>query len=148
MARSQQTTGKKDREKKKAQQRKEKDEKRKERKEKQPKSFDDMIAYVDEYGRFSSTPPEKKAAVKAEDMEIGVSRKAEGEGAEDNLHRGTVTNYNESKGYGFIKDIDTKQSIFVHVSEMMDEIREGNLVTFEIGKGPRGPVAMKVSLAK
>src|SRR3954464_1860984 len=120
MARSQQTTGKKDREKKKQRQRKEKEEKREARKATKGKSHDDMIAYVDEFGQFSATPPEKKNAIKLEDIQIGIP-KQEDMPPVDPIRKGIVTFFNDSKGYGFIKDIETQQSIFVHVSAVLEE---------------------------
>ena len=126
--------------------RKEKEKKRLAKKENEKKStLDDMIAYVDEYGNITDTPPDpdKKEEIKAEDIELGVpSRDAKEEG--DTLRKGVVSFFNESKGFGFIKDLQTKQDLFVHVNNMIDEVREGNLVTFEIGSGQRGPVAMNV----
>jgi len=146
MARSHQTSGKKDREKRKQKERKEKDEKRQERKGQKGKSFEDMIMYVDEFGQFTSTPPERKA-IKVEDIEIGVSRQEAIDPA-DLIRSGIVTFFNESKGYGFIRDLESNQSIFVHISELKEPISEGNKVNFEVEKGPKGPVAVRVSIAK
>ena len=52
------------------------------------------------------------------------------------------------KGYGFIKDSETKESVFVHVNNLIDEIKEGNLVSFEVEMGQKGPTAVKVKLSK
>ncbi|MES1219034.1 MAG: cold shock domain-containing protein, partial [Bacteroidota bacterium] len=72
------TWNKKEREKKKQKERKEKEERKQERKEqaKDGKSFDDMLAYVDENGQISSTPPDprRKTNIKLEDIEIGVPK--------------------------------------------------------------------------
>ncbi len=146
MAKSQQTFAKKERQKQKQKDRREKDEKRQEKKTQKKKSFEEMIAYVDENGNFSSTPPVKREAVKAEDIEIGVPKQAD-VAPEDLIRTGTVTFLNESKGYGFIKDIASGESIFVHVSEVKEAISEGNKVTFETGRGPRGTVALNVHKA-
>ena len=106
-----------------------------------------MIAYVDEFGRITDTPPdpEEKEEIKAEDIEIGVPSREDQE--LDPIRKGVVSFFNDSKGYGFIKDLETKQDFFVHVNNAVDEIREGNLVTFEIGSGQKGPAAMNVKLA-
>lgn len=111
-------------------------------------SLDDMIAYVDEYGRITDSPPdpEEKDEIKVEDIEIGIPSK-DSEEQLDPTRRGVVNFFNESKGYGFIKDLETKKDFFVHVNNTHDEIREGNLVTFEIGSGQKGPAAMNVKLA-
>ena len=50
--------------------------------------------------------------------------------------------------YGFIKDLETKESVFVHVNNLMDEIKEGNLVSYEVEMGHKGPAAIKVQLSK
>jgi cold shock CspA family protein len=142
MARSQQTTGKKDREKRKQKEQKEKEERRQERKSQKPKTFEEMLAYVDEKGQFTTTPPEKRASINAEDIQIGTPRQEHVE--VDPIRNGTITFFNESKGYGFIKDAENGQSIFVHVSSLTDAVSEGNKVTFEIENGPKGPVAVRV----
>ena len=115
MAKSQETWSKKEREKKKQKNKKDKEEKRQERKDnaKDGKSFDDMIAYVDENGNFTSTPPDprKKIQVNVEDIEIGVPKQRPIDPA-DLIRKGTVTFFNESKGYGFIKDLASQESVF------------------------------------
>jgi cold shock CspA family protein len=146
MAKPQQTFAKKDRHKRKQKDRMEKHEKRMEKKTQPKKTFEEMIAYVDENGNFSSTPPIRKEAVKAEDIEIGVPKQADVL-PEDLIRKGTVTFLNESKGYGFIKDAASGESVFVHVSEVKDAISDGSKVTFETARGPRGTVAVNVHLA-
>src|SRR5690554_7243234 len=97
MARSQESFGKKEREKKKQKKKLEK-EKKKENREKQ--SLDDMIAYVDEHSNINSTPPDptkKKEEVKLEDIEISVSRKEDMD-PEDLIRKGVVSYFNENKG--------------------------------------------------
>jgi cold shock CspA family protein len=148
MGRSQETFNKKNVRNKKEKKRKEKEKKRLARKENEKSSsLDDMIAYVDEYGRISDTPPdpEEKEEIKAEDIEIGVPSRGDEE--LDPIRKGVVSFFNDSKGYGFIRDLETKQDFFVHINNAEDEIREGNLVTFEIGAGQKGPAAMNVKLA-
>src|SRR5690242_17459764 len=117
MAKSQETWNKKDREKKKQISKKDKAERKLERKEnaKEGKSFDDMIAYLDENGNLSSTPPDprKRIEVNAEDIEIGVPKQRAVEPG-DLIRTGIVSFFNEAKGYGFIKDQQTHESIFVH----------------------------------
>ena len=142
-----QTSGKKDREKKKLSKRKDKAQRKEERKanSNKGKGFEDMIAYVDEHGRLSSTPPDpaKKSSIKAEDIEIGVPKQKPVEPG-DLIRTGTVTFFNESKGYGFIKDVVTQESIFVHVHGLVNPIKENDKVTFEVEMGHKGPVAVNV----
>ncbi|MCH7658264.1 MAG: cold shock domain-containing protein [Bacteroidetes bacterium] len=64
------------------------------------------------------------------------------------MRKGIVTFFNEKKGFGFIKDSETKESVFVHVNNLLEEINENNVVTFEIEMGQKGPVATKVKLFK
>jgi cold shock CspA family protein len=149
MSKSQETWNKKETEKKKQQKKKEKEQKKQERKD-NPKSsnMEDMLAYVDEYGNITSTPPDPKKKIKVNeaDISIGIARQVAVE--VETVRKGTVTFFNESKGYGFIKDSETQESIFVHVNGLEEPIKENNKVTFEIESSPKGPNAVKVKLAK
>ncbi len=149
MGRSQETFGKKEREKKKAKKRKEKEEARLARKEEGKSSFDDMIAYVDENGMITDTPPDptvKKVVVKAEDIVLGIPQKDSSDF--DPVRKGVVSFFNHDKGYGFIKDSDTQDSMFVHINNVLEEINEGNKVTFEVQPGMKGPEATKVQVVR
>lgn len=150
MGRSQETFNKKDVRNKKEKKRKEKAAKRQAKREHESKSsLDDMIAYVDENGMITDSPPEqnKKKEVKLEDIEISVP-KGGGVSDEDPIKQGVVSFFNESKGFGFIKELNTKQDIFVHVNNLIDDIKEGNLVTYEVEMGQRGPTAVQVRIKK
>ncbi len=143
------TWNKKEREKKKNQNKREKAEKKQERKENpKSKSLDDMLAYVDENGNLSATPPDPKKMkkVRQEDIEIGVPKQQDIDPA-DLIRKGTVTFFNEAKGYGFIKDLETQQSVFVHVNGLREAIKENSKVIFEVEMGPKGANAVNVSLA-
>jgi cold shock CspA family protein len=59
-----------------------------------------------------------------------------------------VTLFNHQKGFGFIKDLETKESLFVHTSATKDVLHENNRVIFEIEKGPKGLTAVNVRLDK
>ena len=145
------TWNKKDREKKKQQERKEKAERKQERKENSQKGgdLDSMLAYLDENGNLSSKPPDprKKITVNVEDIEIGVP-KQQPINPEDLIRKGIVTFFNDSKGYGFIKDLETQDSIFVHINALTEAIKENNKVTFEVEMGPKGANATNVKLVK
>jgi cold shock CspA family protein len=142
---------KNEREKKKREARKEKAEKSKERKEnsKKGQSLDDMMAYLDENGNLSSTPPDprKRISIAAEDIEIGVPKQRE-LSPEELMRKGVVTFFNNEKGYGFIRDMVTKESIFVHINSSADQLQENNRVVFEVEKGPKGLNAVNVRLEK
>jgi len=149
MGRSQESFNKKEIQKKKEKKRLEKEKKRLARKEAEKKGgLDDMIAYVDENGNITDTPPDPaaKSKTKAEDIEVSVP-KMDPSMKEDTVHRGRLTFFNDSKGYGFIRDSVSQDSIFVHVNDFEDDIMEGNMVTFEIEKGQKGPAAVRVKLA-
>jgi cold shock CspA family protein len=138
---------KKDREQRKQKARKEKAEKMQERKEKDKKGYDDMIAYLDENGNLSATPPDprKKVEIKLEDIQIGVPEYVPPTQAE--LTRtGKVTFFNNAKGFGFIKDLASQESIFVHANNLSTPIKENDKVTFEVEPGQRGPMAVNVKL--
>jgi len=151
MARSQETYNKKEVRNKKEKKRKEKEQKRLERRAnaKTGTSMDDMIAYVDENGRITSLPPDplSRAKVKVEDIEISVPRRL-AESPETYIRNGVITFFNESKGFGFIRDLGNQKSIFVHTSDMETAMGEGARVTFEIEQGDRGLKAVNVKQVK
>lgn len=148
MAKSQATYSKKENEKKRLKKQKDKQEKKEERQANAKKglALEDMMAYVDENGNISSTPPDpkKKKVINTEDIQIGISRQ-EDIIDENPVKKGTVTFFNDSKGYGFIKNTETQDSIFVHANGLVTQIKEGDKVTFEVEMGQKGPTAVKVS---
>ncbi|MFB6457873.1 cold-shock protein [Chitinophaga sp. Hz27] len=150
MSKSQETFGKKEFEKKKQEKRQAKEERKGERQAKsnKGKSLEDMMAYLDENGNITSTPPDpsKRREINAEDIQIGVARQQEE--VPEIERTGVITFFNESKGFGFIKDAKSQESIFVHVNQSQDPLRENAKVSFEIGSGPKGPIAIKVKLLR
>src|SRR5688500_17794646 len=120
MAKSGATFNKKEKEKKKAQQRQEKAEKMEERKAnaKKGKSLDDMMAYLDEDGNISSTPPDpnKKRTYNQDDIQISTPKYVATE--EDTQRRGVVSFFNDAKGFGFINDLQSQERVFVHVNQL------------------------------
>ena len=149
MGRSQETFNKKEQEKKRNKKKKDKIQKKEERKAnaEKGKSLEEMFAYVDKDGNISSTPPDphKIKDIKIEDIKISTSRKEDIDPA-DLIRKGTVTFFNESKGYGFIKDHETQESIFVHVNGLTEPVKENDKVTFETERGPKGMNAVRVKL--
>jgi cold shock CspA family protein len=150
MGKGHETWNKKDREQRREKAKKQKEEKKKERKEnaKKGKSLDEMMAYIDENGNISAVPPnpKNKKEIKVEDIEIGVPKQRPVD-PKDLIRRGTVTFFNESKGYGFIKDSENNQSIFVHVNGCHEPIQEQSKVSFEVEMGAKGANAVNVRLA-
>ena len=150
MARSQDSFNKKEKEKKRRKKKQEKLERKEQRKlekaEGGTKTFEDMIMYVDEDGNLTSTPPDpaKKKKFKLEDMVIGVPPKDDA--PMETVRKGRVKFFNDEKGYGFILDMETKESIFVHANNTSDQLRENDIVAFEVEMGPKGPNAINVSI--
>ena len=138
------TTGKSDREKLKVQKRKEKQQRKEERLSSGKSSFEDMIAYTDENGRLHDTPPEQcKNEVDISEIKISVPKK---EHVEIEPLRGRIEHFNESKGYGFVKDLGSSEKYFFHISAAPQIVKEGDIVTFEIGRGTRGMNAVRISI--
>jgi CspA family cold shock protein len=60
------------------------------------------------------------------------------------MKKGTVKFFNTTKGFGFIRDDETKEEYFVHATGLIDEIRDGNTVEFDLQEGKKGPNAVNV----
>ncbi len=60
------------------------------------------------------------------------------------MKNGTVKFFNESKGFGFVVEDSSKEEYFVHVSGLIDEIREGDAVEFDLKEGKKGLNAVDV----
>ena len=145
MAKSKETFGKKEKEKKRLKQRQEKREKMEDRKANATKkSLDDMMSYIDENGNISSTPPDprKMKVFKQEDMQIGVAPLQESD--EDETRTGVVSFFNESKGFGFINDSQSGERVFIHINQLTERIVETDKVSFEVEQGPKGLNAVNV----
>jgi Cold shock proteins len=137
---------KREQEKKKEQKRQEKLKRKEERKANGGStSFEDMIAYVDENGVITSTPPDQtsKQKVDIEDIAISTPKK---EDLEDPILKGRVEYFNPDKGYGFIKHTGSMDKYFFHVSSAPASITEGNMVTFELERGQKGMNAVRIAL--
>lgn len=143
------TFGKKENQKKRLKQRQDKLEKMQERKAntKKGKTLEEMMAYLDENGNLSSTPPDpkKKKIFKQEDMLIGVQKQEDR--AQDEIRTGVVTFFNDEKGFGFIRDLQTQESIFIHASQLSAPVKENEKLSFEVEMGPKGPNAVNVKKA-
>jgi cold shock CspA family protein len=145
MAKSQDTFNKKEKEKKRLKKRQEKNVKREDRKSNSAGGdFENMLAYVDENGNLTDTPPDpsKKRKVNASSIEISVPRREEEE--IDPIRQGRIEFFNDSKGFGFIKEKDTQEKYFVHVNGLLDDVKEGDNVIFELERGLKGLNAVRV----
>ena len=106
-----------------------------------------MMAYVDEFGNITDTPPDptvKKEEIKASSIEIGVPKKEKED--VDAERNGRVAFFNDGKGYGFINEEGTQERYFVHVNGLIDDIQEGDKVSFQLEKGAKGMNAVEVKL--
>lgn len=146
MARSQ-SFGKRENEKKKQAKRLEKQKRREERQAGGTATPDEMIAYVDENGNITDTPPteRKPVEIELEDILISTPKK---EDVEEEPLKGRVEYFNTDKGYGFIKDLATTEKYFFHVSAAPADIAEGRIVYFELIRGTRGLNAVNITFAQ
>jgi cold shock CspA family protein len=144
MAKSQQTYNKIEKEKKRLKKREEKKKKKEERKASGESVAE--FAYVDEHGNLTDTPPDpsQKIEVDAESIEIGIPKKEDSDEETDFSKEGKVSFFDSSKGFGFILDSTTQEKYFVHVTGLIDEIGEGDKVSFELEKGLKGMNAVRV----
>lgn len=150
MGRSQETFNKKDVRTKKEKKRKEKFARKLARKEEEKKGdLEDMIMYLDENGNFTEIPPDptkKKKEIDSESIAISIPKMDHVE--IDPIRKGIVSFFNDAKGFGFIKDSETQESVFVHINNVIDEIKENNVVNFEVEMGMKGPTATNVKIYK
>lgn len=63
------------------------------------------------------------------------------------MNKGTVKFYNDSKGFGFIKDLETSKDYYVHSSGLKESIKENDKVSFDLEQGRKGLNAVNVKLA-
>jgi CspA family cold shock protein len=64
------------------------------------------------------------------------------------MNKGTVKFFNDTKGFGFIKEEGSDKEHFVHVTGLIDEIREGDEVEFELEQGKKGLNAVNVKVVE
>lgn len=116
-------------------------EKRQERKEhnSKGKELTEMFAYVDEFGNLTETPPEKRSnplsRIPPDVRNVGDTEKE---------RRGTVIFYDDNKGFGFIKNAQANESVFVHANSSSVELEKNLKVIYEVQKGPKGLTAVNV----
>jgi len=145
MAKSQQSFNKSEKEKKRLKKRQDKLSKKVVRRaNSEGGEFENMIAYVDENGQITDTPqdPSKKKNISASMIEIGIPKKDNTE--ESNALQGKVSYFDASKGFGFIIDNQSQEKYFVHVSGILEVIKENDKVSFELQRGLKGMNAIKV----
>lgn len=151
MGKSQETYSKKEREKKKQKKAKEKLEKREMRKQQKleegKKTFEQQIMYVDEYGQFVEEKPDptKRAKVKISDIVLGANK---GKSKYEDIRKGYIKFFNDEKGYGFIVDRQTNETVFLHINNLPGPVKERDQVSFQVEVGPKGLIAVNVKLTQ
>lgn len=140
------TFEKRDKEKKRQQKHEEKQRRKEERKANATGGgLENMMAYVDENGMITSTPPDptkKRKPIDASEIELGIPKREKEEVITERV--GKVDFFDTSKGFGFIREDGTQERFFVHVSGLLDDIGEGDKVVFELERGPKGMNAVRV----
>lgn len=63
------------------------------------------------------------------------------------MNKGTIKFFNETKGFGFVKEDETNKEYFVHVSGLVDKVNENDVVTFDLEEGRKGLMAVNVKHA-
>ncbi|WP_294673326.1 cold-shock protein [uncultured Fluviicola sp.] len=63
------------------------------------------------------------------------------------MNKGTIKFFNETKGFGFVKEDESNKEYFVHVSGLVDQVKENDEVTFELEEGRKGLMAVNVKHA-
>lgn len=109
-------------------------------------SLDDMIAYVDAYGNICDSPDQMQVAPETQTDSIAIATPPKEE-MEPLLTKGKVEYFDAGKGYGFIRDPETGDKYFFHVTNAPEGIAEGQAVQFEVGQDQRGPYAMNITLS-
>ncbi len=148
MGRSQETANKKEREKQRARKQQEKRENagEKAKQRKKGRSPNDMIAYLDENGNISSTPPiqEKRESIQPgrNSGQVFPNRKKD---SRPQQGPALASYYNLVKGFSPIIDDESKQQVFVHNSQLSGTISENDRVQFEIENSIKGPSAVNLS---
>ena len=146
MAKSKETFSKKEKEKKKLKKRQEKEERKEERKANKSSNINNMIAYVDENGNLTSSPPDpKKKIIILEDIQISTPRQSD---VPPEPLTGNVIFFNTAKGFGYIRNQKTKEEVFFHSSSLSEPVKERDAVTYDVERTPRGLAAINVTLVK
>ncbi|WP_020534546.1 cold-shock protein [Lewinella cohaerens] len=136
---------KKEREKKRQKRKKDKAEKKERKKLDNSKPIEFM--YLDENGHLTAEKPDLSLRKKAKLEDIEVSTRKQEKSDESKFTKaGVVKFFNTEKGYGFIAEKETGESYFVHADSLIDQVKDHDKVTFEIGKGPKGPIAIEVRI--
>lgn len=132
---------------KKAKKKKDKLERREERKmnNDKGKSLEEMTVYLDEYGQITDVPPDKqkRKKINLEDIQLGAAASQS-----DTVYNGMISLYFTDKGYGFITEDHTRETVFVHNNNILDSVSEKVRVQYKKSKTPKGFEAIEVRILK
>lgn len=105
-----------------------------------------MLAYVDENGVLHNDPLEIKTReeIDASQIEVSIPRKTEAD--EPAPLEGRIEYFNAQKGYGFVRDAESGEKYFFHITNAYERIAESDRVTFELERGTRGMNAVRISI--
>lgn len=138
---------KKEKAKKKSKKKEDKAQKKEERKSSnnKGKGFESMLAYIDENGNLTDTPPDTRNRIEIDlnDIQLGAAPIVQ----EDPTRTGVVSFFSD-KGFGFIIDDRNQNKVFVHANQLSEPIKEGDKVSFENERSPKGMVAVNVNKIK
>jgi len=107
------------------------------------KGLDEMLTYVDSYGRLTSTPPEETQEINLDDIQLGAAPIPEEE-----IRKSGIITFFSDKGYGFITEDKTKENVFFHTNNCTELVKKGNKVSFEKERSPKGFSAIDIQLVK
>ncbi len=146
MARHEGAFNKKESEKKRLQKRKEKEQRKEDRKAgKEGRTFEDMLAYVDENGNLTTTPPDPNRKRAINEAEIDLTSRNKGGSTPPSQRSGTVKYFDAAKGFGFIKDGQTAEEFFFHHKAANFAIAQSDRVSFQTEMGPKGRNAVRIT---
>lgn len=105
------------------------------------KSVEEMTVYLDENGNFTDVPPEqqKRKEIKVEDIQLGAAPIVE-----EKESTGVVASFFVDKGFGFIKEDLTGESVFIHSNDLSEPVAEKDRVSYEKRRTPKGYQAVNI----
>lgn len=111
------------------------------------KSLEEMIVYLDEYGNITDVPPElQQKRKKANNLDKQPG--ADEPDITGKKYTGMISLFFTEKGYGFISEDGTRETVFVHANKLSEPVNERDRVAYEKEKTPKGYAAINVKKIK
>ncbi len=98
------------------------------------KNLEDMIVYVDVNGHFTTVPQH----LQNRDADLAKAKKAQESAARHNDDYTGIVNYISEKGFGFITEDETGESVFFHIGQLTQTFEKNNKVTYKKELGAKG----------